>query len=80
MVNREKMTRNFVERYGLARLDRLLDALASGESGEAIAREFDVSRERVRQWKIAFGQVVTIYQVHPDVLRVAAASRAAGGR
>ena len=77
MVNREKMTRNFVERYGLERLDRLLDALSAGESGETIAREFDVSRERVRQWKIAFGQVVMIYQVHPDVLRVAAAARTA---
>jgi DNA-directed RNA polymerase sigma subunit (sigma70/sigma32) len=45
-------------------------ALADGESGQVIADEFDVSRERVRQWKNTFGQVVTLYQVHPEVQRV----------
>ena len=29
-----------------------------------------MSRERVRQWKNTFGQVVTLYQVHPEVQRV----------
>jgi hypothetical protein len=29
-----------------------------------------VSRERVRQWKNTFGTVVTLYQVHPEVLSV----------
>ena len=66
-VNRERIARNFVKRYGQERFERLLDLLQSGESGQAIADEFSVSRERVRQWKNTFGTVLTLYQVHPDI-------------
>lgn len=65
--NRETIVRNFVERYGIERLRRLVDLLAESASGQDIATEFAVSRERVRQWKNAFGEVVTIYQVHAEV-------------
>ncbi len=68
--SRERVARNFVKRYGSQRLKRLLDALGHGESGQAIADEFDVSRERVRQWKNTFGQVLTLYQVHAEVQSV----------
>ena len=68
--SRERVARNFLARYGRAGFRRLLMALADGESGQVIADEFDVSRERVRQWKNTFGQVVTLYQVHPEVQRV----------
>lgn len=68
--SREVVARNFVERYGADRLRRLLDALAAGESGQSIAEEFAVSRERVRQWKNAFGQSLLLYQIHPDILGV----------
>ena len=68
--SRERVARNFVNRYGAERFSALLEALASGESGQAIANDFDVSRERVRQWKNTFGQVLTLYQVHPEVQRV----------
>lgn len=68
--SRVRVARNFVQRYGPDRFARLLQALADGESGQAIADEFQVSRERVRQWKNTFGQVLTLYQVHPEVERV----------
>jgi len=68
--SRERVARNFVKRYGAKRLRRLLDALGHGESGQAIADEFEVSRERVRQWKNTFGQVLTLYQVHAEVQSV----------
>ena len=68
--SRERVARNFVDRYGSERLERLLEALSNGESGQAIADEFAVSRERVRQWKNTFGQVLTLYQVHPEVQRI----------
>lgn len=64
---RERVARNFIRRYGAERFRRLLDALAVQESGQSIAEEFQVTRERVRQWKNTFGQVLTLYQVHPDV-------------
>lgn len=69
-TSRTRVARNFINRYGEERLRRLLDALADGESGQAIAEEFDVSRERVRQWKNAFGRVLTMYQVHPEIADV----------
>ncbi|MCB9687356.1 MAG: helix-turn-helix domain-containing protein [Alphaproteobacteria bacterium] len=65
--SRERVARNFVKRYGRERLRQLLLLLANGESGQAIAETFDVSRERVRQWKNTFGTVVTLYQVHPEI-------------
>lgn len=70
--SRVRVAKNFVRRYGPDRFSRLLQALADGESGQAIADEFHVSRERVRQWKNTFGQVLTLYQVHPEVEQVLA--------
>ena len=68
--SRERVARNFVKRYGRDSFRQLLVQLSNGESGQAIAETFDVSRERVRQWKNTFGTVVTLYQVHPDVQAV----------
>jgi DNA-directed RNA polymerase sigma subunit (sigma70/sigma32) len=68
--SRERVARNFVKRYGRERFRQLLVALGNGESGQAIADEFEVSRERVRQWKNTFGTVLTLYQVHPEVQSV----------
>ncbi len=65
--SRVRIARNFIKRYGAKGLDRLILALSNGESGQCIAEEFNVSRERVRQWKNAFGQVMTIYQVYPEI-------------
>ena len=73
--SRERVARNFIKTYGRARFRRLLDALARAESGQAVAEEFGVSRERVRQWKNAFGTVITMYQVHPEVERLLAERR-----
>lgn len=69
MSSRVRMLDNFVERYGADDLAWLIDAFGRGESGQVIADHLDVSRERVRQWKNAFGQIITVYQVHPDVQR-----------
>ncbi|MBN2801138.1 MAG: helix-turn-helix domain-containing protein [Deltaproteobacteria bacterium] len=80
---RETIAKNFVERYGADGLARLLDALDRGESGQRIAEEFQVSRERVRQWKNSFGRVVTLYEVFPEVAALvqppAAPARATSG-
>lgn len=78
MKNRERVARNFIKTYGRARFRRLIEALAAGESGQLIANEFGVSRERVRQWKNTFGQVITLYQLHPEVERILREMRSAG--
>ncbi|MCP4803960.1 MAG: hypothetical protein GY913_08995 [Proteobacteria bacterium] len=68
--SRERVARNFIKTYGRSRFRRLLEALGGNESGQQIANEFGVSRERVRQWKNTFGTVITLYQVHPEVERI----------
>lgn len=68
--SRERVARNFVKSYGRTRFRRLLEALARSESGQTLADEFSVSRERIRQWKNTFGTVITVYQVHPEVERL----------
>lgn len=68
--SRERIARNFVRRYGHARFRELIEALSEGRSGPDIALAFEVSRERVRQWKNTFGAMVVLYQVHPEVSAV----------
>ena len=70
-MSRERVAQNFVERYGRDRFRKLLEHFSAGESGQVIADEFNVSRERVRQWKNTFGSLVTMYQIHPDVRSLA---------
>lgn len=77
MKNRERVARNFIKTYGRVRFRRLIEALAAGESGQVVALEFGVSRERVRQWKNTFGQVITLYQLHPEVERILREMRSA---
>jgi ABC-type polar amino acid transport system ATPase subunit len=74
--SRERVARNFIKSYGRTRFRRLIEALEAGESGQTIANEFGVSRERVRQWKNTFGQVITLYQLHPEVERIFREARA----
>ena len=75
--SRERVARNFIKSYGRSKFRRLLQALGEGESGQIIADEFGVSRERVRQWKNAFGTVITLYQLHPEVERILKERRSA---
>ncbi len=65
MASRSK-TKNFIKNYGVDKLEWLLEQFNLGTSGQVIADELGVSRERVRQWKNAFGSMVSFYQVHPD--------------
>jgi DNA-directed RNA polymerase sigma subunit (sigma70/sigma32) len=67
---RQKVARNFIKSYGRSRFRELLQGLAEGKSGQVIADDFGVSRERVRQWKNTFGDMVTIYQLHPEIERI----------
>ena len=59
---------NFIGKYGIEKLEWFLDQINIGTSGQKIADELGVSRERVRQWKNSFGALVTFYQVDPSVL------------
>ena len=67
---RQKVAPNFIKSYGRGKFRELLSGLAQGKSGQVIADDFGVSRERVRQWKNTFGDMVTIYQLHPEIEKI----------
>ena len=69
---------NLVDKYGLMQVRWLVKRLTLGHSGEGIAEEFGVTRERVRQWKNSIGSSAQVYQVHPDVQKVLKESTRAG--
>ena len=66
--SRRKITRDFIALYGSARLRALLKDLSKGESGQMLAEEFRVSRERIRQWKETFGKLHFTYKIFPEVI------------
>jgi hypothetical protein len=72
---REKVARNFIKTYGRGKFRRLLSSIAESQSGQVIANEFGVSRERVRQWKNIFGEVITTYRVYPEIERMLGSGR-----
>lgn len=62
-----KLARNFVKARGVAQLRYLIDAFERNESGQVIAEHLGVTRERVRQWRDAFGMTVSFYQPGAEV-------------
>jgi hypothetical protein len=67
----ERVAGNFIRQHGKAGFRRFLKMLQEGVSGEEIAEEYGVSRERVRQWKNTFGHSVTTYELDPDIKKLA---------
>jgi len=61
------VVRNLLEKYGRQRVLRLLSLFGKNKSGQVIADEFGVSRERVRQWRNLLGRTVMTYETHADV-------------
>jgi hypothetical protein len=71
MSSEERIARNFIKSRGRTMFRLLLSLLEQQKSGQEIGDLLGVSRERVRQWKDAFGQTICTYSVHPDVRRLA---------
>lgn len=69
-ISKDRVIRNFIDSYGYIKFKWLINALAKGMSGQTIANEFNVSRERVRQWKNTFGVIVTHYKLHPETVAI----------
>ncbi len=69
--SKQRIVRNFIDTYGYDRFVRFVQEVAQGRSGQDIANELNVSRERVRQWKSTFGVVHTEYRLDPDVVQAA---------
>lgn len=65
-----RVARNFIRNRGRAKFALLIDMLERQASGQEIATLLGVSRERVRQWRDTFGETITMYRLHPDVVAV----------
>jgi hypothetical protein len=50
----EKMLNNFIKKYGIRGLERIVELFVAKTSNEKIAEEFKVTRQRVHQWQKAF--------------------------
>jgi hypothetical protein len=57
----QRVAANFIKKRGKEKFLLLIKMLEDQVSGEFIAQEFSVSRERVRQWKELFGQTVSTF-------------------
>jgi hypothetical protein len=62
-----RMARHFVKTYGKQRLKEMIADFSASRSIGEIGEYLGVSRERVNQWRHAFGNPVDVYVVHPDI-------------
>lgn len=79
LTRAEKVARNILVNHGAAKLARLICGLEAQESGQAIASDLGVSRERVRQWKHSLTRSVTVVTVDESVARLLAHVHPEGG-
>jgi hypothetical protein len=66
----EKIARSIERAHGKSGLKRLLDGFLAQESGEVLARDLGVSRQRVHQWKQLLVEEITFVNLNPGVARV----------
>jgi len=65
-----KVAINIVKRYGLDKLESLLEHFKANTPGPTIAEEFGVTRQRVNQWKKKLGVEYTTFVVDSSVEEV----------
>lgn len=54
MTTEERMLKNFTDKYGKKGLKRICELFRNQYSNAVIAKEFDVTRQRVHQWQKTF--------------------------
>jgi biotin operon repressor len=76
---RKRIIRNIVKKYGEEGLDSLIGMFEMGFSGEAIAKEFNVTRQRIHQWKTMLFETKVSYKEDEDIQKVKEAKVLEGG-
>jgi predicted DNA-binding protein YlxM (UPF0122 family) len=54
MTTEERMLKNFTDKYGKKGLAKMCDMFLLQRSNAEIAKEFEVTRQRVHQWQKIF--------------------------
>jgi transposase-like protein len=65
-----RVARNLISSYGYDKFIQLIDMFRRGTSGQVIADEFGVSRQRVHQWKHRLGHQRMIFILDPAVEKI----------
>ncbi len=58
---------NLISEHGREGFQQLIELFRSGESGTKIGLIYNVSRQRVSQWKLALGKEIVSFEVHPAI-------------
>ena len=62
-----RVAHNVIKTYGYARFMLLIQMFRDGVPGPKIATEFEVTRQRVNQWKHAFGRERITYVLNAEI-------------
>ena len=62
-----RIAQNVIKTYGRQKFLQLIEMLRAGIPGPVIAKEFNVTRQRINQWKMQLGKETINYTVHPAI-------------
>lgn len=65
--NSRKAAEQFIKKYSWPRFIRLIELFKKSTSGPEIAQEFGVTRQRIAQWRSAFGSYKSTFVLNPDI-------------
>lgn len=62
------VAKNLITSHGQVGFQKLIDMFRENVSGTIIGREFNVSRQRVSQWKAALGREITVFETCKEII------------
>lgn len=68
MTSPERVARNVIRQHGKAALVSLIKGFHEGRTLDSLGKELGVTRERVRQWKLALVTETVTIQVPTEVV------------
>ena len=66
----QRVAENIIKTHGREKFLFLINQFSSGASGPSIAKEFNVTRQRVNQWKRKLGVEHIQYVLQPEVEKI----------
>lgn len=71
----QRVAENIISSYGREKFLFLINQFSAGASGPSIATEFNVTRQRVNQWKRKLGVEHITYVLQPEVEHLVTSTR-----
>ena len=70
MTSVGRVVTNFIDKYGVEKLEMMLGGFQAGRSYQSIADELGVTKERVLQWRNLMGRTITVYLPEPELIQM----------